>query len=148
MKPFKSLILVLDAYLFIAAVLTAQVHAQAQTQLEEDPQAAAHFDAGVAAYQANDLPLAYEEFLAAAREGHADSQFNVALMYEQGLGVGKDEQEAVVWYGKSAAQGNSSAQYNMGVLYENGRGTRIWFERANSAATLSRLSARRFARHA
>ena len=47
------------------------------------------------------------------------------MMYEQGIGVGKDEQEAVVWYGESAAQGVSAAQFNLGVLYENSRGTPI-----------------------
>jgi TPR repeat protein len=50
----------------------------------------ANFQAGIAAYQANNLPLAYKEFLTAAKDGHADSQFNVALMYEQGIGVSKD----------------------------------------------------------
>ena len=79
----------------------------------------------------DNLPLAYKAFLAAAKEGHADSQFNVALMVEQGIGVGKDEKEAVVWYGKSAAQGNAAAQFNLGVLYENGRGTKIDFAKAN-----------------
>ena len=77
------------------------------------------------------MPLAYKEFLAAAKEGHADSQFNVALMYERGIGVGKDEKEAVVWYGKAASQGNAAAQFNLGVLYENGRGTEVDFAKAN-----------------
>lgn len=91
----------------------------------------ANFEAGIVAYQANNLPLAYQEFLAASQKGHADSQFNLGLMYEQGIGVGKDEQEAVVWYGKSAGQGNAAAQFNLGVLYENGRGTKVDFEKAN-----------------
>jgi len=100
-----------------------EAHAQAKDN--------ANFEAGVVAYQANDLPLAYKKFLAAAKEGHADSQFNVALMYERGIGVGKDEKEAVVWYGKAASQGNAAAQFNLGVLYENGRGTKIDFVKAN-----------------
>ena len=52
-------------------------------------------------------------------------------MYEQGIGVSKDEKEAVVWYGKSAAHGNAAAQFNLGVLYENGRGTKIDYVKAN-----------------
>lgn len=100
-----------------------ELHAQASENT--------NFDAGIAAYQANNLPLAYNEFLTAAKDGHSDSQFNVALMYEQGLGVDKDEKEAVLWYGKSASQGNAAAQFNLGVLYENGRGTAIDYEKAN-----------------
>lgn len=91
----------------------------------------AHFEAGIAAYEANDLSLANQEFLAAAKEGHADSQFNLGVMYENGIGVAKDEKEAVDWYGKSAAQGNAAAQFNLGVLYENGRGTEVDFAKAN-----------------
>jgi len=86
---------------------------------------------GVAAYEANDLSLAYKEFLASAEEGDAPSQFNVALMYEQGIGVAKNEKEAVAWYRKSALQGTAAAQFNLGVLYENGRGTKVDFAKAN-----------------
>jgi TPR repeat protein len=93
--------------------------------------AVADFEKGIAAYQANDLPLAYKEFYASAEEGHAGSQFNVALMYEQGIGVAKDETEAVAWYQKSALQGSAVAQFNLGVLYENGRGTKVDFAKAN-----------------
>lgn len=104
--------------------------AEAAMDAESD-KAVAYFEAGIAAYQANDLPLANREFLAAAKEGHADSQFNLAVMYEHGIGVGKDEKEAVDWYRKSAAQGNAAAQFNLGVLYENGRGTQVDFAKAN-----------------
>jgi TPR repeat protein len=93
--------------------------------------ALAGFEAGVAAYESGNLPLAAEEFRAAAEAGDANSQFNLALMYEQGIGVGKDEKEAVAWYRKSAAQGNSNAQYNLAVLYENGRGTAVDFAGAH-----------------
>jgi TPR repeat protein len=93
--------------------------------------AVAGFDEGIAAYQANNMPLAYKEFRAAAEEGHSDSQFNVGLMFEQGIGVEKDEKEAIVWYGKAAEQGNVLAQYNLAVLYENGRGTAVDFAQAN-----------------
>ena len=91
----------------------------------------ADFEKGIAAYEANDLPLAYKEFRASADEGHADSQFNVALMFERGIGVKKDEKEAVSWYLKSAEKGNGLAQFNLGVMYENGRGAEVDFAKAN-----------------
>jgi len=90
----------------------------------------ANFDEGVAAYQAGNVSLAFKEFSASAKDGHADSQYNLGLMYEYGIGVGKDEREAIAWYQKSAEQGNSNAQYNLAVLYENGRGSDVNFERA------------------
>lgn len=123
MKPFNFKNLALSVCLIATLVFTIEINAQANEN--------ANFEAGIAAYQANNLPLAYKEFLTAAKDGHADSQYNVALMYEQGIGVGKDEKEAVVWYGKSASQGNAAAQFNLGVLYENGRGTAIDYTKAN-----------------
>ncbi len=125
MKSLTPSILVLGVCLLATLALTAQ----AQDGKTSD--VLANFEAGIVAYQANDLPLAYAAFLAAAEEGHADSQFNVGLMYEKGIGVGKDEKEAVLWYGKAASQGNASAQFNLGVLYENGRGTNVDFAKAN-----------------
>ena len=123
MKPFNFKNLALSVCLIATMIFTIEINAQANEN--------ANFQAGIAAYQANNLPLAYKEFLTAAKDGHADSQYNVALMYEQGIGVGKDEKEAVVWYGKSASQGNAAAQFNLGVLYENGRGTAIDYTKAN-----------------
>lgn len=93
--------------------------------------AVADFEKGIAAYQANDLPLAFKEFNASAKQGQADSQYNVALMYEHGIGVAKDETKAVNWYQKSALQGTAAAQFNLAVLYENGRGTQVDFAKAN-----------------
>jgi uncharacterized protein len=86
---------------------------------------------GVAAYEAGNLPLAFKEFRAAAEKGEADSQYNLALMYEKGIGVPADEKEAVVWYRRSAEQGNSNAQFNLGVMYENGRGCAVDFAQAH-----------------
>ena len=123
MRLFRFQMLALNVCLVATMLFAVETHAQAKEN--------ANFEAGIAAYQANNLPLAYTEFLTAAKEGHSDSQFNVALMYEQGIGIAKNEKEAVVWYGKSASQGNSAAQFNLGVLYENGRGTAIDFAKAN-----------------
>ncbi len=86
---------------------------------------------GVAAYEANNLPLAVKEFRAGAETNAADCQFNLALMYERGIGVAKDEKEARVWYRKAAVLGNANAQFNLAVLYENGHGGDVDFTQAN-----------------
>ena len=85
----------------------------------------------IAAYEAGNPQLAAKEFRAGADKGDADCQFNLALMYEQGMGIDKNEKEAAFWYQKSAELGNANAQFNLGVLFENGRGTAVDFARAN-----------------
>jgi TPR repeat protein len=127
MKPFKSTFLALSACLLATLTVTPSTQAQ---RIEDQP-LPAHFVAGLEAYNANNLPLAHTEFLAGAEEGHIDSQFNVALMYENGIGVDKDAKKALEWYRKASLQGSSAAQFNLGVLYENGRGTKVDFAAAN-----------------
>jgi uncharacterized protein len=93
--------------------------------------ARAGLEEGVAAYEAGNLPLALKEFRAGAETNDVSCQYNLAVMYEQGVGVAKDEKEALGWYRKAAEQGNSNAQFNLGVLYENGRGMPVDFAQAN-----------------
>lgn len=123
MKLPKFKIFTLMSCLIFSMVFTSEIHAQAEEN--------ANFEVGIEAIGVNDMPAAFKAFLAGAKEGHADSQFNVGVMYEQGIGVAKDDKEAVYWYGKAADQGSSAAQYNLGVLYENGRGTAVNFAKAN-----------------
>ena len=54
----------------------------------------------------------------------ADSgaQFNLGWCYQNGVGVVKDDKEAVRLYSLAAQQGISGAQYNLGWCYRNGVG--------------------------
>ena len=57
------------------------------------------------------------------KQGDADSQYKLGLLYENGEGVTHDYREAVYWYTKSAEQGHTSAQNNLGYMYNHGHGT-------------------------
>ena len=54
-------------------------------------------------------------------QGHASAQNNLAVHYEDRIGVEKDEQ-AVELYRKAAEQGVADAQFNLAVCYKNGTG--------------------------
>jgi len=58
----------------------------------------------------------------AAEQNFAQAQFNLGVCYSEGLGVAKDEAEAVKWYRKAAEQNHVGAQNNLAVCYETGRG--------------------------
>ena len=58
----------------------------------------------------------------AAEQGHAEAQYNLGVMYQNGEGVQEDKREAVKWYRKSAEQGFANAQYNLGWMYSKGEG--------------------------
>jgi TPR repeat protein len=42
--------------------------------------------------------------------------------YAEGIGVAKNQLEAVKWFRKAAEQGNADAQYNLGCCYYDGKG--------------------------
>lgn len=58
----------------------------------------------------------------AVKNQDIDAQYNLAICYDNGEGVEKDEVEAVKWYRKAAEQGHKDAQFDLGVSYDNGEG--------------------------
>ncbi|MXX06074.1 MAG: protein kinase [Gammaproteobacteria bacterium] len=80
----------------------------------------------------------FAQLVDAARDGDAESQFNMGIKYELGDGVPQDPLEAARWYRLAAEQESRSAQFNLGLLYINGQGVA---EDATEAARLFRLAA-------
>jgi hypothetical protein len=79
---------------------------------------------------------AIEWFLIGHKLGSAESSYNLAIAYDQGMGsVQKDEKIAFSYYHASAKRGYSNAQYNLGLRYASGIGVKpnltlsyMWFE--------------------
>jgi len=95
--------------------------------------------AGLTAFKNKDYQGAYREWKAAADAGHAEAQFDLGVLYAEGLGVRRDLSEAAAWYRKSAEQGNAEAEYALGQMYSRGWGVPKdeadairWFQMANS----------------
>ncbi len=57
-----------------------------------------------------------------ANAGDAEAQYNLGMCYANGVGIARDEAEAVKWYAKSAEQGLANAQNNLSVCYAKGDG--------------------------
>jgi len=104
----------------------------------------AHGDtaAGMQAFRNKDYQTAYREWMAAAEAGHAEAQFDLGLLYAQGLGVRRDLSEAAIWYRKAAEQGNAQAEFALGQMYSRGWGAPRdttdairWMQMANDPAS-------------
>ncbi|MGJ7603190.1 tetratricopeptide repeat protein [Variovorax sp. LT1R20] len=67
------------------------------------------------------LPIAFELYMHAAEEGHADAQLQVAFRYRQGLGVAVDGPKAVEWYRKAIDSGSPYAAEGLGEMYQLGK---------------------------
>ena len=83
--------------------------------------AAQTVDEAVAALERGDYATAMEGFRVHAEQGNAIAQHNLGVMYADGLGVLKDDTEAVRWYRLAAEQGQAQAQYGLGRMYVTGR---------------------------
>ncbi len=60
---------------------------------------------------------------AAAGKGDADARYALAGLYRFGVGVAKDEKEALRWYGRAAGQGHVAAMTSLAKLHLGGLGT-------------------------
>ena len=58
----------------------------------------------------------------AAQKGDAEAQYMLGIRYYNGIGVAKDQAQAVSWWRKAAAQGDTNAQFNLGFCYTYGEG--------------------------
>jgi len=99
--------------------------------------AAGDFEAGVAAARAGDYRRALREWKPLAEAGRRDAQFNLGLLYENGLGVPKNAAAAAGWYRRAAEQDDREAQAYLAEMYANGLGVRRndaealrWYRRA------------------
>ncbi|MBZ0223001.1 MAG: caspase family protein [Dokdonella sp.] len=59
-------------------------------------------------------------WLPPAEDGDAQAQYNVAQIYEKGLGRPSDPQKAAQWYQRAADSGNAAAMTALAMLYERG----------------------------
>jgi uncharacterized protein len=85
---------------------------------------------GLTALRNKDYARALELLRPLANAGNPLAQFDLGVLYDQGLGVEKDDQEALFWYTKSAAQGYANAQTNLGQMYCDGQGVPVDYNKA------------------
>ena len=65
---------------------------------------------------------AYNIFMTSARDGNAEAEYNLGLMYARGQGVPKDYKAALSWFQKAHDHGNRAATYFLGKMYVTGVG--------------------------
>ena len=82
----------------------------------------AEYEKGNAAFERGDYAAAFDEWKESAEQGDPKSQYELGLLYDNGVGAPRDDVEAVKWYRKSADQGLAAAQNNLGAMYTEGRG--------------------------
>lgn len=65
-----------------------------------------------------------------AEQGDTEAQYDLGLMYANGEGVARDDEQAVRWFRSAAEQGDADAQFNLSFMYLNGEGVPQDYEEA------------------
>lgn len=86
------------------------------------PAAGDPFDDGLAAYFSGNYAAALRLWMPLVELGDAKAQNNVGILYENGEGVARDDNEAARLYRLASTKGHADAQLNLGLMYEQGRG--------------------------
>ena len=82
----------------------------------------AMFQIGVYYSKKRDYKKAFEYWTKAAKLGSVNAHFNISIMYDDGLGVEKDEKKRVYHLEEAAIGGHVDARYNLGDIEgKNGR---------------------------
>ena len=79
-------------------------------------------DDGLAAFNRGDYQQAFKLWKPLAEAGDARARYNLALLFQGGLGVEKSLQQARLLYAAAARQGDADSQYQLGVIYYRGEG--------------------------
>ncbi len=67
-------------------------------------------------YDKGDYEGALEYFTKAAELGDSEAHYELGIIYEDGIGVEKDEEKAVYYWEKAAIGGHPQARYNLAVI--------------------------------
>jgi TPR repeat protein len=104
------------------------------------------YQLGRAYAKKNDFRSAFAQYQKAADQGYGLAEYNIGVLYEKGLGVAKDEMQAVNWYRRAGEHGFVLAQYNLGNMYRNGQGivqdyveALIWLRKAAEQGNASAM---------
>ncbi|SDI03215.1 tetratricopeptide repeat protein [Propionivibrio dicarboxylicus] len=96
-------------------------------------------DAALMQSTTNNDTTRFRETYNAAQAGDSTAQFNLGLMYANGVGVEQDFSKALFWYHKAADRGNPAAEYILAGKYASGQGVEqdlkqalTWYLRASS----------------
>jgi hypothetical protein len=106
------------------------------------------FERGLKAADLNDSTQTIALFRRAADAGSAIAMGYLGFIYEDGIGLPKDDAQAAVWYRKAADAGSAIAMGYLGSMYESGRGGLpqndaqgvAWFRKAADAGNGTAMS--------
>jgi TPR repeat protein len=81
-----------------------------------------NFQLGRAYHKAENRAAALRQLQKSAEQDYAPAVNDLGFFYVTGVGVSKDDTQAVALFRKAAAKGYAPAQSNLGLMYQHGKG--------------------------
>ena len=110
----QRLLLALAVLLLAACVTVPPQQVKPKPPLAE--RQAELFATAKASFQAQDYGNAAALLLPLAQQGHLEAQYTIGYMYHYGLGLPRNEREALHWFSIAAARGHAKAQQALKML--------------------------------
>ena len=88
------------------------------------------FEKGMFALEMEDYERALYYLSFDAVQNNPKAQYNLGLMYKNGIGVKKDLNEALSWFILASENGHMLAKYALGLSYYHGKGTNVNYYKA------------------
>jgi len=104
----------------ILYVAAAPAHPSRPGEGSMSDQDSMDFNSGMAAFEAKHFSRAAQLLSPLAESGNDEAQYRLAIMYQNGLGVTRNEELAVKWMRAAAERGNALAQHGLGFMYLEG----------------------------
>ena len=80
------------------------------------------FEQATQAYESGNYEKAFQLWKVLAKDGDAQSQYSLGVMYYKGDGVAVDLTRAIYWFRKAAQQDHVNSLFNVGIAFWEGKG--------------------------
>lgn len=103
---------------------------------------------GIAAFEAKEFRRSMQLLQPLAQTGNPQAQYRLAVQYQAGLGVVKNQLQAYHWMREAAEQDHGLALHGLGIMYlygecveKNEREAAVWLQRAAHQGLAGSLAA-------
>jgi len=81
------------------------------------------FTSGISAFESREFAKALKFLSPFAEQGNPEAQYRMAIMYQNGLGIVRNDARALAMMRAAAEQGHALAQHGLGFMYLQGECT-------------------------
>ena len=115
-----NIMCIISSFHYIIPDLFTQLMTLEMIMSDEQMQTDMDLNSGISAFEAKHFSTASRLLSPYAEQGNAEAQFRMAIMYQNGLGMVKNDHQALRYKHEAAMQRHALAQHGLGFKYLQG----------------------------